>query len=314
MTSLVRDHCPDWRSWRAPELPPLPQIDAWDGPWCRDITRVAVDAARTAALADLDTTVSAVGGVAPWDGSSPGQPYDVVTDNRRLRIWDLSQPARWSWSGLITPTVDIPAPETIRREGDPMGAFDRHARIVTDRTLTEAICVEQPVVSLTRLLGVPWQCGYPGGGRGVVTYDLTRRHRAGSGGVVAARVPHLPMIIRHDELERGNIGHCLFGVVPDYAPDKTGWAEGTDGTVAGHPVRAGEILRLRPDIAGRWERGTPEHTVATAMTVHGVFIGDKHGDPKAGLKVTVAQDRRIGRIELGLTTRDFEIVHQGEPS
>lgn len=50
------------------------------------------------------------------------------------------------------------------------------------------------------------------------------------------------------------------------------------------------------------------------MTVHGVMCGDKHGDPKAGLKVTVAQDRRIGRIELGLTTRDFEIVHQGEPS
>jgi len=122
------------------------------------------------------------------------------------------------------------------------------------------------------------------------------------------------MVIRHDELERGRINHCLFGVVPDYAPDKTGWAEGTDGTVASHPVRAGEILRLRPGIAERWELGTPEHTVATAMTVHGVMCGDKHGDPKAGLKVTVAQDRRIGRIELGLTTRDFEIVHQGAPS
>jgi len=122
------------------------------------------------------------------------------------------------------------------------------------------------------------------------------------------------MVIRHDELERGNIGHCLFGVVPDYAPDKTGWAEGTDGTVVMHPVRAGEILRLRPGVAEQWERGTPERTVATAMTVHGVFVGDKHGDPKAGLKVTVAQDRRIGRIELGLTTRDFEIVQQGDPS
>jgi len=69
-------------------------------------------------------------------------------------------------------------------------------------------------------------------------------------------------------------------------------------------------LRLRPGIVDRWERGTPEHTVATAMTVHGIFVGDKHGDSKAGLKVTVAQDRRIGRIELGLTVRDFEIVTQ----
>lgn len=311
---LTRDYVTDWRQWKAPELPPLPQVDGWEGPWLRDITRSDVDFLRTARLWGDNWPVHVAGGTAPWEGASAGQPYDVVDSKATMAVWDLSQPVSWSWSGPKFPTVKIPAPHTIRREGDPLGAWDRHARIVTATSLTELIAVEQAAVSLPRMFGYPTTCGYPGGGRGVVTYDLTRRHRAGSGGVVAARVPHLPMIIRYDELERGVIGHCLFGVVPDYAPERTGWAEGTDGTVVGHPVRAGEILRLRPDIAERWERGTPEHTVAQAMTTHGIFVGDKHGDKQAGLKVTVAQDRRIGRIELGLSTRDLEIVYQGAPS
>ena len=308
---LTRDYVSDWRSWRAPELPPLPQIDGWEGPWRRDISRLDVDALRTAQMWDDNWWISVAGGTAPWEGASAGQPYDVVDVGMpSMAVWDLSQPVSWSWAGPKFPTVRIPSPSTLRREGDPLGAWDRHARIVTATSLTELIAVEQAPISVSRMFGYPTTCGYPGGGRGVVTYDLTRRHMAGSGGVVAARVPHLPMIIRHDELQSGRINHCLFGVVPDYAPDKTGWAEGTDGTVRDHPVRAGEILRLRPGIADRWELGTPEHAVATAMTVHGIFVGDKHGDPKGGLKVTVAQDRRIGRIELGLTTRDFEIVTQ----
>lgn len=312
---LTRDYVSDWKAWRAPELPPLPQIDGWEGPWLRDVTRLDVDALRTARLWDDDWWISVAGGTAPWEGASAGQPYDVVDSKATMAVWDLSQPVTWSWAGPSFPIVRIPAPPTIRREGDPLGAWDRHARIVTVSTLTELICADSaPPVSFPRMFGYPVTCGYAGGGRGVVSYDITRRYRAGSGGVVAARVPHLPMVIRYDELERGVIDHCLFGVVPDYAPDKTGWAEGTDGTVVMHPVRAGEIFRLRPGVVDRWERGTPEHAVAQAMTVHGIFVGDKHGDPKAGLKVTVAQDRRIGRIELGLTTRDFEIVHQGAPS
>lgn len=307
----------DPRRWEVPPLGDASSIDEWLGPWRHTVVGRQIDASRTSRLADWDIPVDGgSAGGSPWEGSSAGLPWNIITGSEKTqKIWNLSKPIKWSFLTPTFPIVRIPDPGVVRRQGDPLGSSDMGAILLQPRRrLIEMILLAHRPVSLPGLLGYPWQLGYDGGGTGVYDYDLTKPWVASMGGRTAANIPKLPLCIRPDELERGRIEHTLFGVLPNYSPEKpVGMASGTDGTWPGHPLRAGDILRLPAAHLDRFTVGSKEHTVATAMATYGVVIADKstRGDPRDGrLGLSMAMDPSIGRVSLGLRLTDFEVVAQ----
>lgn len=308
--------------WVPYELADASSISNWVGPWQGRVNNLPVDVGRTSLLEEYDVPVSASGGNSPWQGTSYGHPYNVVDASvRPTTVWDLGRPITWNFFTPSFPTEKVPFPDVIRRQGDPLGSSDmRVIVLVENQRLYEMILFDYRPASLPGAFGFPWQAGYSGGGRGVFNYDLTKRFRKGSGGTPAARVPKFPMIVRWDEIQRGYIDHTIFAVLPNYSSEKpAGWAEGTDGTWFGHPCRAGDILRLKQEVVGRFALGTSERILAQALSEYGAFVGDKssHGDPRAGkLNLAVGLDRRfaegdgvIGPLgDLGLRLTDFEVV------
>lgn len=329
-------HRGDWSKWPVPEMPPMPALDEWAGPWKRDITDAPVDHERTAQLAELGGHVStAAAGAPPYEGVSWGMPVsDVdVKMSPKAKVWDLSRSVEWvpgpGWLGWlfrtpVYPTVEIPVPmPRLRREGDPVGASDLHAYLYDNqhRVLYELLKIDADWFTGARTWGqASATVGYSGSGPGVARYDLSTPYSSKAPhGVVAAGVPQLPMTVRWDEIQAGYIGHAIFAGAANTARGWVGWARGGDGTSDLTPIHTGDILRLRPEVVDRFEPGSPRHTVAVAMATHGVFIGDKSttGDPRGkGIGWTRTQDRRwwhgdddlppFGDMPLAVT--DFELI------
>lgn len=326
MAKLVRDTLPskvkaDPRLWEPYLCDDRAQsIDEWPGPWHDKVTGRQVDRGRTARLTEHDVPVSVTGGTTPWEGASSGKPWNMVDGAEKLtKVWNLSKKVTGPIWALKLPVEKLPLPDVVRRQSDPLGASDLGVILLRQRKeLVEAITVEDrnPLQMLTLaplavLNGISWSLGYGGGGQGIYRYDLTKPWKPAMGGRTAAGVPVLPMLVRGDELDRGLIEHTLFCSLPNYSPEKpVGFATGTDGQQPGHPLRAGDILRLPAAFLDRWPVGSKEHTVARAMVDYGVMLGDKSGRDDGSMVIGCALDRRIGRIELDLRLSDFEVVVQ----
>lgn len=335
----------DWSKWQPPITPPTPALDAWDGPWKRDITNAPVDYARTEQLQDLggDVVANAVG-TPPYEGVSWGMPiseFDARTAPT-VPVWDLSRPVEsvpgpgwlgWLFRTLIYPTTRVPLADRWRREGDPVGASDLHCYLYDDRSL-----VLYELLKLDTNFGTWWDThfgkavatvGYPGSGPGIARYDLSKPYRfdpakpkdAGNSphGVVAAGTPQLPMVIRYDEIQRGRIDHAIFAGAANTARGHVGWARGGDGTSEFTPIYTGDILRLRPELVAEFDPATPAGIVAAAAGTHGVYVGDRSttGDPRGkGIGMARTQDRQWWDLEndvdvlgdLGLQVTDFELI------
>ncbi len=310
--------------WSPPVLDDgMASIDAWQGPWSRRVDDLTVDTKRSEMLAAFDVPCRVQGGTAPWQGTSPGHPWNVVgAKSPVVSVWNLSRPVVWEWFNAILPIERVALPDLVLREGDPLGSSDLGAIAINPGVeLVEMIAFEQRntlqllgLAPLAVLNGVNVTCGYPSNGRGLYRYDLRKPWSKTLGGRTAANVPLSPFIIRGDELTAGQINHALFAALPNYSPDRpVGMASSTDGTWPGHPLRAGDILRLPASLIDRYRPGTKEHTVAVAAHQHGVVIGDKTtlGDPTSGpMTVACALDRRVGTIDLALSLSDFEVVTQ----
>lgn len=325
----------NWSQWPVPEMPEV-HTEPWEGVpgcfWREDITQRPVDHERTRALIDFDVPIKTGGaGAAPWQGTSYGMPFQLIDAKASTTgVEDASQPAPWelyfnSWTdwGLRRRPVmvNVPLPAIVRREGDP-GApnnSDLHwyGYDPNGQVLWEAITL--------RTLGDRWLAGYMGGGPGVGRWDCRKPWNAPGQpvGVVAGGTPQFPMICRWDEIRRGRIGHAIFGVLPNYAPAKTGPARGTDGSLVGHPVRAGERLRLRRSVVERFSPGTTQRIVAQALYEYGWVQLDKNAATGTPAKIgqggfPTTQDRRwhtgddlhgpLGDMRLKLT--DFEVLTQ----
>lgn len=231
-----------WQPERCPDLTAEP----WQGvnvPWRTPVFDAVIDTERTAALPSVDVPVDIHATGPVWDGSVAGMPFqllDASTKTQRVAVIDRSRPAEWRWSWSwpfvtvvpATTTVDLPA--VVRREGDPNGAWDQHVYLLDNlrSNLIEMILVDsQP----------QWHAGYDGGGPGVSIWDTTKPWNAPGQptGVVAGAFPHMPHFVRVDEIQRGKISHAAFMALPNYANGKTGYARGSDGSDAKHPLRAG---------------------------------------------------------------------------
>lgn len=322
--TLSDDELVDPRRWQPYVLDDsASSIDEWPGPWSRRVDDLPVDAARTRMLTAFDVPLSVKGGDRPGQGTSSGKPWNVVTGAERTqKVWDLARPIGGTLFAPKLPVERIALPDVVRRQGDPLGSSDLGLIVLRPGVeLVEAIAFERrnafqmwslaPLAALNR---IGLTVGYSGIKTGVYRYDLRKPWSKSMGGTSAAGLPKLPMLVRADELERGQIRHTLFFSLPNYSPDKpVGMASGTDGEWPGHPVRAGDILRLPAATLDRYRPGTAEHTVAAAMHEHGVMCGDKssYGDPTVGkMSVSCALDSRIGTVDLGLSMSDFEVVAQ----
>ena len=319
MARLVKDivNRTQLDSWTPPVMADGSFISKWVGPWQRRVNDLPVDKNRTEKLAEYDVAVTTKSAGTVWEGSTQGQPYNVVSgSSSRITVWDMSRPITWNWFSPTFPTESLPVPDVVLREGDPLGAWDQHVIIVQPGVrLWELIQFDSKSVSIQSLLiGSPWQCGYDGAGRGIYSYDLSKPFKSGGRGTCAAGVPQFPLITRWDEVESGQIDHAMFVALPNYAPGKTGFAEGSDGLWKDHPCRAGEILRLKKDVLDRFSIGSPERVLANGMADHGLVVADKSttGDPRDGVAgVKLSMDVRWQELsDLGLQLTDFEVVNQ----
>ena len=332
---------PPWSRWPVPECPPVPR---WvGGPWEENISRRSIDLALTGKLSGVDVPINCAAGRAPWDGSTYGMPITLFdSTGPKTTVWDMSKPVTWVWFTPSFPTMRIPLPEQVRREGDPTGrGSDAHAYLhdPANRVLTEMILVDKvPSVADTDALSglaawawrlrtfghADWTVGYSGGGPGAVTWDLTKpwNPKTAPRGIVAANIPQSVLFAGWEEIVAGVIHHCLFLVLPDYNPGVTGWARASDGKAAGHPLKGGAVVRLTAAAHRRISAlGRAESVIATALRDYGAVLGDKKGVGSNGIgsgNIPLTQDRRwsqgdgeiaaLGDMRLRLT--DFEVVSQ----
>lgn len=281
----------DWSKWPVPQMPDLP-IEPWAGVqvfWKEAITDRPVDAARTAALVNHEIPIGTHGGDKPWEGSSYGMPFQII-DSRSAttKVWDLARPITWNWWTPTLPIVNVPLPYVVRIEGDPNGSSDLHWYGFDPKTqvLYESIVTNKSWVNNWKtFFTTDWCVGYSGGGPGIIRWDCTKPVNAPGQptGVVGGGVPQFPMIVRWDEIKKGRINHAVFGVLPNYSPERVGPAKGSDGTFKNHPVRGGERLRLKREAVERFALGTPGRVIAEACWEYGWVQADKNSHiPTAG--------------------------------
>lgn len=326
MTRLVRDadawYGPTWARWPVPTCPDLYDCAPWSwdesAVWRWNVTGAPADDARTARLAVVDETISAKAGNPPgppYTGASYGMPYQVVSSSTRtVRVWDESRP----WWPL--PVSRIPAPDPIRRMGDPVGGFDLQALLWNPdaQRLTEVGLLrptQNPLYSW--VARVRYTVGYAGG-RGLVEWDTSRPWNADGQprGINAANLPILPLVARVDEVLAGGIRHALALALKRNARGEYVWpARNTDGPIAGHPVRMGERLRLKYDAVTRFPPLSAARELAEAAAVYGALLVDTGGIGS----VDLSQDRRwyegvpglagLADVPFSVSLSDFEIVY-----
>lgn len=327
---------PPWSCWPVPTMPDLP-VEPWAGisvPWKEPISGRATDLARTAKLVDVDIRIAASGGIPPWEGASTGFPFNIVASKGTTTpVWDLSRAPVFSFSwatGLVRrdPIVQVPLPDLVRLEGDPNGAHDVHFHGFdpTEQVLFEMISVSKSGLNRLKTWNTTdWTAGYNGAAPGIARWNCKTAWNAASQpiGTVAARIPQFPLMARFDEVKRGKINHALFLGVPNYAPEVTGFARGSDGSYVGHPLRGGERLRLKRSVVERFAPGSTGRILAEAAWEYGAVVADRNSfDPKAGTAwfgagaVLLTMDRRwvagdgalgpLGQWEVKLS--DWEVV------
>ena len=330
MTTTVANTLPldqrlDPSKWPVPEMPDVP-VEPWandpDAFWKQSVADRDVDHARTAALrAFNDMHIGFRGGGTPWQGSSYGQPFQLLhTISSMTQVWDMSRAPTWrgrwvwggwgvwwryEWSRSDDPLVDLPLPELVRRMGDPMGSSDVHWVGMSSDRLYEAILLLRTPLNLFNTYGTTeWTCGYNGSGPGASAWDTTRPWNAPGqpGGAVATGVPRFPMIVRWDQVRAAAatdraLDHCMFMGVPNYDKTWEGAARASDGDLTGFPLKGGTILRLRAEVVDLYEPGTVERVIAKTAHERGMFVGDRNAHLRgqfvgaAGCDVTM--DRRF---------------------
>lgn len=345
--------CPEgqepWRCWPVPAMPPIGTpwsgVADTDAPWRLPIDQLPVDTRRTERLSECDVYIHNEAGRAPFAGVSWGSPFNVVSvkDSPKVKVWNLGEAPVWSFSwlkGIVRkdPVYSIPMPsDRVRREGDPVGASDQHAYFIDPsadgQMLYEVIQLTNTPLNGFRTFGTTTWCAGYDGGKGVAVWDMRTPFKVQkTRGVVASAVPHFPMIVRWEEVAAGRIDHAIFVTTPGMAEREwTGFARATDGHLPGFPLRAGERLRLKPEVRERivatYGPRHPRSVVAVAMATYGIFIGDTtYRGPNAGkpfvfrASAAYTQDRRFSLGEgtippLGdwseeLKYTDFEVVSQ----
>jgi hypothetical protein len=252
---------------------------------------VAADSSPIVSSIGLDDAVHPDFGSGLYAGRPIGIPYDVVskrTARERVRFGYAAESDK----------VRYPIPHGVHIEGGRDADGDRHA-----------LLVDRDACRLYELFDLQGRPGAWSAGSGA-TWSLrsNRLRPAGWTSADAAGLPILPLLARHQEVERGRIDHALRVTVsrsrPAYVyPARHHASSDADPSLP----RMGERLRLkRPVDLSKLPRQA--RVVATALKRYGLIVADNGSDwyisgaPNRGWDND--QLHALGR----LTGRDFEVV------
>ncbi len=321
------DPCPDLTPAQVPWGDRKPR----EAPWRTDISAAPVDVERTKALArkDIDSKIDLGVPNGVSEGAVAGMPLQIPGPDARAQLvldrgrepvvtswhvdfWWGNQHIQWFPKTWAQPIEAITLPSPTRREGDPQGAWDRHAYILRPeaRRLVELIQLDHVAMA-----GAEWTVGWSGGGSGMAIWDLDKVWTAAGqpSGICAASIPQAVHFYRYDEILRGVVDHAAFFALPRYNPGFTGYARHSDGKDATIPLRCGERIRLTQAalerIIAKHGPKSMEAIIAVGLRKHGAILGDTGSTPT----FAATQDPRWirnGWKGLGTSLSDFEVVDQ----
>jgi hypothetical protein len=257
--------------------------------WNKNIQSAGVDAQRTAALANLHQNVRCR--TAPT--SVPLQNVDLFF----TKVYEATvPPTLTNWF----PSKRVPLPPVVyilSNTDEQWFGLDKKNSLLWECSAIGPTLLGWPA---------PWRADT------IRTWDLKVDWRLQKSGMVGAGVPMWPMVPKPEDLLAGkDLGHSLHFVAAGYNKgEKVGIATKTDGETVGHPLRAGERLRLR------WDRvpvckNLAERTLVSALLTYGLILTDKTDDSPLGPghSIRLPKDPRI-TIDLDLSITDFEVLAQ----
>jgi|JI10StandDraft_1071094.scaffolds.fasta_scaffold114565_3 hypothetical protein len=302
-----------WDNWVPPICPYIEDIDMWgkfNPPWKVDVSKHAVNKDRTARLAEYNDSVRIGVDRETVNGVHGGQPFMRLENQpcTNTKTYEAKIPP--SWSRGLFPNQTIPLPdwnkggEYVRRFGDPtVTGTDAQAYMINGVTKKyyEMSSFGPSIFPYT------WRADR------IHVWDLNVDWTKQNMGISAAKIPVLPMIPRIEEYETGRIEHAIHFVSASYSDEP--WiapARNSDPLkylIKGHPLRAGERLRLRSDVAALLLLGpTTLHDRAFIYGVmkYGMILTDRTS-PDVPHSVRQPMDPRLDMsIKLQLT--DFEVL------
>lgn len=256
------------------------------------------DVSALPVLAKSQTWTDVIGGnliarwqTEPWMGSSAGMPVNVVEADHPTETVIFNR--GYSTTGPNIDDRPYAIPDRPLVEGMPdVPAWDRHLLVfqkgtcISQELINVANGVELPAAGVLDALGNAAYAALWGSAwiaEAGVHYDMSSPFYPEIGAANAAKLPYLPMILRPDDLERGEIDHMLGIVIAKDRGTGYSWpARAGDGTGTNPDgVPMGTVFRLRADFEVA-DYAPATQVVLRALQQHGAVIYDSFGEGRDG--------------------------------
>lgn len=256
------------------------------------------DVSALPVLANSQTWTDLIGGTlmarwqtTPWMGSSATMPVNVVGADHPTETVIFNR--GYSTTGPNIDDRPYAIPDYPLVEGMPdVPAWDRHLLVFQTGT-----CISQELINVANGVELPAAGVLDGLANAIyaalwgstwiaeagVRYDMSSPFYPAIGGANAAKLPYLPMMLRPDDLERGEIDHMLGIVIAKDRGTGHSWpalaGDGTGTNPDGVPM--GTVFRLRADfdVSGY---APATQVVLRALQQHGAVIYDSFGEGRDG--------------------------------
>lgn len=249
-------------------------------------------------LAESQTWTDLIGGTliarwqtTPWMGSSATMPVNIVGPDHPTETVIFNR--GYSTTGPNIDDRPYAIPDYPLVEGMPdVPAWDRHLLVfqtgtcISQELINVANGVELPAAGVLDALGNAAYAALWGStwiAEAGVHYDMSSPFYPTIGAANAAKLPYLPLMLRPDDLERGEIDHMLGIVIAKDRGTGYSWpARAGDGTGTNPDgVPMGTVFRLRADFdISTYDPAT--QVVLRALQQHGAVIYDSFGEGRDG--------------------------------
>ncbi|HOB49537.1 MAG TPA: Ig-like domain-containing protein [Mycobacterium sp.] len=256
------------------------------------------DVSALPVLATSQTWTDLIGGTliarwqtTPWMGSSAGMPVNVVDADHPTETVIFNR--GYSTTGPNIDDSPYAIPDFPLVEGMPdVPAWDRHLLVFQKGT-----CISQELINVANGVELPAAGILDAAGNAAyaalwgstwiaeagVHYDMNSPLYPAIGAANASKLPYLPLILRPDDLERGEIDHMLGIVIAKDRGTGHAWpARAGDGTGTNPDgVPMGTVFRLRADF-DITDYDPATQVVLRALQRHGAVIYDSFGEGRDG--------------------------------
>lgn len=295
-----------------PNIPDISSLTWWkefDKPgvqtWNTDISTLKVDLERTERLKEIAINNPTVR-CSSLSRSVPvksGVPLQVASKVFTKTYEAKATPTWWPFTkDNLFPNKLVPFPEIV------------YILSNTDEQWFGIDFINKKYYEVSACGPTPFNWPWPWRADGIRVWDLSKDWRIQSGGITGAGLPLWPMVPDPAKLlTEQPINHSLHFCSAGYAPQKVGIATKFDGEHPGHPLRAGERLRLRADRIPICKT-IQEFTLVNTMLRYGLILTDRtdyrpESQGGASHSIRLPADSRVS-INLDLSITDFEIILQ----